>query len=137
MLFKPFQIIAIALLIGLSLGLSWKIVSAEATPAPIMNGTITEQLAGPETDQVATKVEESYLFTVLVPFVIKTLLVFAAAAATIFLIYSGWQYAMGFGDEGAYTQAKKNIIYAIIGLALTILSYAIVDILSSVDWIGS
>ena len=46
--------------------------------------------------------------------------------AIVFIIYSGIQYTTSAGDAGKVQKAKNTIIYSIIGLAIAILSFAIV-----------
>ncbi len=79
--------------------------------------------------------EKSVAVKKVLPQVIKTMMLFAAAMSLIFIIYSGWQYIIALGDDNTYTQAKNNILYSIIGLIISILSYAIVDIVSSITWV--
>ncbi len=46
--------------------------------------------------------------------------------AVVFIIYSGIQYTTSSGDAGKIQKAKNTIVYSIIGLAIAILSFAIV-----------
>jgi hypothetical protein len=43
------------------------------------------------------------------------------------LIYGGLRYVLSGGDSKKVTDAKNTIMYAIIGLIISILSYAIVN----------
>ena len=43
------------------------------------------------------------------------------------LIYGGIRYVLSSGDSGAVQNAKNTIMYAIIGLVIAILAYAIVN----------
>ncbi|MBR2586960.1 hypothetical protein IKE71_01140 [Candidatus Saccharibacteria bacterium] len=47
--------------------------------------------------------------------------------SVIMLIVGGVKYALSGGDSKAVTDAKNTIIYALIGLAVALLSYAIVS----------
>ena len=47
--------------------------------------------------------------------------------SVIMLIVGGVKYAMSGGDAKAVTDAKNTILYALIGLAIAILAYAIVS----------
>ncbi len=48
-------------------------------------------------------------------------------AAIIMIIYSGVQYVTSAGDAGKTQKAKMTLIYAIVGLVVAILAYAIVN----------
>ena len=47
--------------------------------------------------------------------------------SVIMLIYGGIRYVLSSGDSGAVQNAKNTIMYAIIGLVIAILAYAIVN----------
>lgn len=47
--------------------------------------------------------------------------------AVIMLIYGGIRYVLSGGDSGAVSSAKKTILYAVVGLIVAILAYAIVN----------
>lgn len=46
--------------------------------------------------------------------------------ALLVIVIAGLQYVISAGDPGKVTKAKNTIIYALVGLAIAILSYAIV-----------
>lgn len=48
--------------------------------------------------------------------------------AVIFIIVGGFQMVISSGDEEAYTKAKKTITWAVLGLAVALLSFSIVAI---------
>ena len=43
------------------------------------------------------------------------------------LIWGGIRYVLSGGDSGAVSSAKKTILYAVVGLIVAILAYAIVN----------
>ena len=47
--------------------------------------------------------------------------------AVIMLIWGGIRYVLSGGDSGAVSSAKKTILYAVVGLIVAILAYAIVN----------
>lgn len=47
--------------------------------------------------------------------------------AFIMLIWGGIRYVLSGGDSGAVSSAKKTILYAVVGLIVAILAYAIVN----------
>lgn len=55
------------------------------------------------------------------------LLFLAGTIAVIMIILGGIRYATSQGDQSAITGAKNTVLYAIIGLVVTVLSYAIVN----------
>lgn len=59
--------------------------------------------------------------------VVNVLLFIIGAISVIMLIIGGIRYTISQGDSGAVTSAKNTILYAIIGLIVAILAYAIVN----------
>ncbi len=58
--------------------------------------------------------------------VTSTILYVLGFLAVVMLIIGGVKYATSAGDAKAVTDAKNTILYALIGLVIAILSYAIV-----------
>lgn len=54
------------------------------------------------------------------------------AGAVIVIIYAGLKMILGSGDPGEVKKAKNMVVYASIGLAVAILSYAIVEFALSI-----
>lgn len=44
-----------------------------------------------------------------------------------FIIYGGIQYSMSAGDSSKVTKAKNTILYAVIGLIVSVMAFAIVN----------
>lgn len=57
----------------------------------------------------------------------NVLLFLIGAVSVIMLIIGGIRYTISNGDQGAVTSAKNTIMYAIIGLVVALLAYAIVQ----------
>lgn len=56
------------------------------------------------------------------------ILLFAVGVLAIFMIiYGGIRYVLSGGDSGRVKDAKNTILYAIVGLVVAILGYAIVN----------
>lgn len=55
------------------------------------------------------------------------MLFLTGAVSVIMLIIGGVRYVLSSGDQGAVTSAKNTILYAIVGIIVTILAYAIVN----------
>ena len=80
-------------------------------------------------------------FTNNVPaFVISVLVFLLIVGSLIFLLYGGILWITSSGNKEGLTKAKNTIMYAVIGLALGILSFAFINILGTffgVNLIGS
>ena len=50
--------------------------------------------------------------------------IFTGAFALLFLVIGGARYAASAGDQGLITKAKDTILYAIIGLVVSLLAFA-------------
>ncbi len=57
----------------------------------------------------------------------NTLLLVVGIAAVIMLIVGGFQYIFSSGDQARVGSAKNTILYAIIGIVVALLAYAIVN----------
>lgn len=63
--------------------------------------------------------------------VTNVMLFLIGAVSVIMLIIGGIRYTISNGDQGAVTSAKNTIMYAIIGLVVAILAYAITGFVTS------
>lgn len=59
--------------------------------------------------------------------VTNVLLFIIGAVAVIMLIYGGIRYTISGGDQNSVKAAKDTILYAIIGIVVAILAYALVN----------
>lgn len=59
--------------------------------------------------------------------VTNVLLFIIGAISVIMLIIGGIRYVVSGGDSGAVTSAKNTILYAIVGIVVAILAYALVN----------
>lgn len=78
---------------------------------------------------VQTYVREKFAVTFL-----RTFLGLAAVTSVIFIIVGGLQLHLAFGNEEALGKAKKTLIWAIVGLIISILSVAIVQIITTLPF---
>ena len=63
----------------------------------------------------------------------NTLLLIVGLISVIMLVYGGLRYILSGGDSKKVTDAKNTILYAIIGLIISLLAFAIVNfVLNSV-----
>lgn len=58
--------------------------------------------------------------------IVKWLLGFVGALAVLMIVVAGIIYITAAGDEGRVDSAKRYLLYAIVGLIVAILAYAIV-----------
>lgn len=63
--------------------------------------------------------------------VIDVLLFILGIVAVIMIIIGGLRYVLSGGDSGAVTGAKNTILYAVIGLVVAIMAYAIVHFVTA------
>jgi hypothetical protein len=63
----------------------------------------------------------------LITIVVNTLLIIVGAVAVIMLIWGGFKYITSAGDASAVSSAKNTILYAVIGIIVAVLAYAIVN----------
>ncbi|MCL2869204.1 hypothetical protein FWF48_00105 [Candidatus Saccharibacteria bacterium] len=91
--------------------------------APTTGGVAGGALEAKGTDQPTDLFGASGIFTQ----VTNTLLFGVGIISVIMLIYGGFRYIISGGDSKRVTDAKNTIMYAIIGLIIAILSYAIIN----------
>ncbi|MDR1970000.1 MAG: pilin, partial [Candidatus Nomurabacteria bacterium] len=63
----------------------------------------------------------------LIPRLINLMLFIVGILAIVFLIFGGIRYVISGGDKGKVDAAKNTILYAIVGLVVAILGYAVVN----------
>lgn len=59
--------------------------------------------------------------------IVNIILYVLGIVAVIMIVIGGFRYVISGGDSGAVTGAKNTILYAVIGLIVAILAYAIVN----------
>ena len=60
---------------------------------------------------------------------------FVGGMALVFLVIAGLRFAVSYGNDESIENAKKQAIFSIIGLLLALLAYAIVTILTNVEFV--
>lgn len=75
------------------------------------------------TDQATELFGPKGIFTIIT----NTLLFVIGAISVLMLIYGGIRYTLSAGDAAAVTAAKNTILYAIVGIIVAIMAYAIVN----------
>jgi glucan phosphoethanolaminetransferase (alkaline phosphatase superfamily) len=94
-----------------------------ATPAFAVN--VFDQCAGNSTAAVCKSKNDNA--TSMIKTVINLLLTALGIIAVIMIIIGGIRYTTSQGDSAGVTGAKNTIIYAVAGLVVAILSFAIVN----------
>ena len=59
--------------------------------------------------------------------IVNVLLYILGAIAVVMIVIGGIRYTTSNGDSSAITSAKNTILYAVVGLVVAILSYALVN----------
>ena len=59
--------------------------------------------------------------------IVNTALFVIGAIAVLMLIYGGIRYTISGGDEKAITAAKNTILYAVVGIVVAVLAFAIIN----------
>lgn len=74
--------------------------------------------------------EKGDSLTTLIRNIINILLFLAGIAAVIMIIIGGIRYVTSSGDQSQVTAAKNTILYAVIGLVVAALAFAIVNFIT-------
>ena len=64
--------------------------------------------------------------------IINTVILIAGVLAAIFIIIGGFQYITSLGDPGKTKTAKTTILYAVVGLIIVLMAFAIVNFVAGV-----
>lgn len=85
-------------------------------------------LPGPNSN---TKLEDTsdYLTSNLLPHIARTVTGLAITLSVIFLIFGAIQFLTAYGNEEKLGNAKKTVTFAIVGLFISLLSFAIVQLI--------
>ena len=89
---------------------------------PSASAQFTKGLEAARTQEMSTKPIGTTIGEV-----VNIFLYFVGAVAVIVVIWGGFQYVTSAGDSNKVKTAKSTIMYAVIGVAVALLSYAIVD----------
>lgn len=96
--------------------------------APSAGGGATGSSAGGATICGATSKDD---VPSIIETVINTILVVLGMISVIMIVIGGIRYTTSNGDSGATKAAKDTILYAVVGLVVAILAYAIVNFVLS------
>lgn len=113
--------------------LSTQIVSAQAPEINPLRNDKNEQIFLPGASGENKADQGQFIQGTFLPRVTTTVIGLTGGLAFLFVIIAGVQILAAFGVEDKIAKAKKTLTWAIIGLLISILSYAIVQIIVSVD----
>jgi len=68
--------------------------------------------------------------------IINAALIFAGVAALFFILFAGIKYIRSGGEEEKIKSARETLTYAIIGLVIIILSFLIINIISTITGVS-
>jgi len=67
------------------------------------------------------------------PAITRNVIAGSGAVAILFIIIGGVEILTAYGNEEKITKGKKTVTFAVVGLLIALLSYAIVTIISSIN----
>lgn len=83
------------------------------------------------TAAICADIDNDSQLTTMATNVINTALMIVGVLAVAMIIFSGISYVTSAGDKAKTTKAKNTLIYSIVGLAVAISAYAIVNFVLS------
>lgn len=117
------------ILLSLFLALSLMHLVPLAVDAQSTKSIICENIPGDDCQEA----DQSFLEK-MISRVVKPLLFIVGAAAVIMLIVGGLKFVLSAGGQDAVQSAKSTITYALIGLSVSVLAYALVNyVLNKLD----
>jgi len=117
-------ILAVAVLIGVAAVplISTSAYAEDVDPAKSI-GDGVKDIGGGEADSAG--------LTDMIKTIVNVLLFLLGAVAVVMIIFGGIKYTTSNGDSSQITSAKNTILYAVVGLVVAILAYAIVNFVIS------
>jgi hypothetical protein len=105
------------------------VVAGLLAPLPVMAAETPNLLEVADSDEFRGQGQPTTLFEgtdAIIPKVINIMLFIVGILAVVMLIYGGIRYTVSGGKPESVTAAKNTIMYAIVGLVVAILGYAVV-----------
>ena len=125
---KKIVAVALALVLGVSL------VGVTATPVFAEND-YTKEACGKITDAGQRAAlgcdDNNQTAPIVVTNIIRGIISVLGVVAVVVIVVAGQRYIVAQGDPGKVTAARNMLIYAIVGLVIAILSFAIVSFLQT------
>jgi len=95
-------------------------------PTPVMAATVIGDACAADPSSVLCQKKDDNAIS-MVKIIINSLLFILGAVAVLVIIIGGIRYATSMGDAKRVESAKNTIMYAVIGLIVALLAYAIVN----------
>lgn len=128
---KFFSLLLISLYVCLSLAITM-VEAQTVTQPPIIPGGSTDQQKLYLPHNIGDQDNKAYLETRLLPGIASTVIGLAGGLSLVFVIISGIQLLTSYGNSDAAGKAKKTLTWAVAGIIIASLSYAVVRILASI-----
>jgi hypothetical protein len=103
------------------------LLSANSLSAPVSALSAGDQILGGAGQAAGPSSASTSDITVVFTKVVNTILYVLGAIAVIMIVIGGIRYVTSGGDASGVTAAKNTILYAVIGLIVAILAFAIVN----------
>ena len=103
------------------------IITLSTTPVLAANNDICSSSAAKDVKEAAGCYGTGNQLPNVIVNILNGVIAVAGVIAVIFVVVGGVQYMTSSGDAGKIKKAKDTILYAIIGLIVCVLSYAIVN----------
>lgn len=116
-------LVAAALLAGASFMVAPTVLAA---PVDVINDSCT-QAGNTNTELCENNSDKLFGADSIFTNIINTIIYVIGAVAVVMIVIGGFRYVVSGGDSGSITSAKNTILYAIVGLVIAVLSYAIVN----------
>jgi hypothetical protein len=121
---KTIRVVLAGLLAVPALALGISLVSPVTQPAMALNYSIS---SGAQSAQGDDQVSELFGDGGIFKKITNIALYVIGAVSVLMLIYGGIRYTISGGDSNAVQAAKNTILYAIVGIIVAILAYAIIN----------
>ncbi len=108
-----------------------KVIQPPIIPSGSTEGDGASKLYLPH--DTSGETNQNYFEKQLLPGIATTIISITGGLALVFVIISGIQMLTAFGNGEAFTKARNTLVYAIVGLLIASLSYAIVTIIASIN----
>lgn len=120
---KKFKYLILTIGVVLGFGLA----TVPCMVGAVTNTALDSACSGDAADTAVCKDRATDKVPAFIKTVVNTLLYVLGAVSVIVIILSGIFYAVSGGDSSQITRAKNTLLYAVVGLVVAVLAYAIVN----------
>lgn len=111
----------------LTLGVIGGIALAIPSPSVGAIDVFNQACSGTGADTAVCKDKDTDNISPYITTIVNILLYILGAVSVLVIIISGIYYVISMGDSSAIAKAKNTLLYAVIGLVVALLAYAIVN----------